>query len=147
EIFDDRLTAEDRNRIIRLAIFVLLPLSIVLHEAGHAIAVWSFGGEVLDFGFYLYYGYVSHRGFYYPLDLAIISFAGPVVNVILGLGAFAIAWFWPRRAAVNYLLFVFCAFELFNALVFYPLFDFGGGIAGDFSSIYSRDTPVFSTIV
>ena len=147
EIFDERLTADDRNRIVRLVIFVLLPLSIVLHELGHAIAVWSFGGEVLDFGFYLYYGYVSHQGFYTDLDLAIISFAGPIVNVVLGLGAFAIAWFWPRRPAWNYLLFVFCAFELFNALVFYPLFDFGGGIAGDFSSMYSSATPVFSLAV
>jgi Zn-dependent protease len=147
EIFDDLLTADDRNRIVRLVIFVLLPLSIVLHELGHAIAVWSFGGEVVDFGFFLYYGYVAHRGFYTPLDMAIISFAGPIVNVVLGLGAFAIAWFWPRRAAWNYLLFIFAAFELFNALVFYPLFDFGGGIAGDFSSIYSSATPVFSTVV
>jgi Zn-dependent protease len=146
-IFDDRVTADDRNRIVQLVIFVLLPLSIVLHELGHAIAVWSFGGEVVDFGFFLYYGYVAHRGFYTDLDVAIISFAGPIVNVVLGLGAFAIAWFWPRRAAWNYLLFVFAAFELFNALIFYPLFDFGGGIAGDFSSIYSSATPVFSAVV
>jgi hypothetical protein len=147
ELFDQRLTADDRNRLLRLVIFVLLPLSIVLHEAGHAVAVKAFGGEVVGFGFFLYYGYVEHRGFYTPLDVAIISFAGPIVNVVLGLGAFAIAWFTPRRAAVNYLLFVFCAFELFNALVFYPLFDFGGGIAGDFSSIYSSNTPVFSAVV
>jgi Zn-dependent protease len=147
EIFDHRLTADDRNRIIRLVIFVLVPLSIVLHELGHAVAVWSFGGEVVDFGFYLYYGYVAHRGFYTDLEVALIAFAGPVVNVILGLGAIAIAWFWPRRAAWNYLLFVFAAFELFNALIFYPIFDFGGGIVGDFSSMYSTDTPIFSSVV
>lgn len=147
ELFDQRLTADDRNRLLRLVVFVLLPLSIVLHEVGHAVAVKAFGGEVLSFGFYLYYGYVEHFGRYTPLDIAIISLAGPIVNVILGLGAFAVAWFRPRRAAVNYLLFVFCAFELFNALVFYPLFDFGGGIAGDFSSMYSRDTPLFSLTV
>lgn len=147
ELFDERLTANDRNRLLRLVLFVLLPLSIILHEGGHALAVKAFGGEILGFGFYLYYGYVEHQGFYTPLDVAIISFAGPLVNVILGLGAFAFAWFTPRRTAINYLLFVFCAFELFNALVFYPLFDFGGGISGDFSSIYSSDTLVFSIIV
>lgn len=147
EIFDDRLTADDRNRILRLVIFLLLPASIILHEFGHAIAIWAFGGEVIDWGFYLYYGYVVGWGVFTPLQSAVISFAGPVVNVILGLGAFAIAWFWPRRHAWNYLLFIFAAFELGNALVFYPLFDFAGGIAGDFSSMYSRDTLVFSLVV
>ena len=147
ELFDERLTADDRNRLLRLVVFVLLPLSILLHEAGHAIAVKAFGGEVLSVGFYLYYGYVEHIGNYTPLEIGIISLAGPLVNVILGLGAFAIAWFKPQRPPVNYLLFVFCAFELFNALVFYPIFDFGGGIAGDFSSIYSSETPAFSAIV
>ena len=147
EIFDERLTADDRNRIVRLVIFAMVPLSVVFHELGHAVAVKAFGGEVLDFGFYLFYGYVSHRGFYTDLDVAIISFAGPLVNVVLGLGAFSIAWFCPRRAAWNYLLFIFAAFELFNALVFYPIFDFSGGIAGDFSSIYSRDTLLFSSVV
>jgi fumarate reductase subunit D len=147
QIFDERLTADDRNRIVRLVIFLLLPLSIILHELGHAIAIWSFGGEVIDWGFYLYYGYVVGWGVFTDLQSAVISFSGPVVNVILALGALAIAWFWPRRHAVNYLLFIFAAFELFNALVFYPLFDFAGGVAGDFSSMYSRDTPVFSLIV
>ena len=147
QIFDDRVTADDRNRILRFTLFLLLPLSVALHEAGHALAVWAFGGEVLEFGFYLYYGYVAHQGYYSDLDMAVISFAGPAVNVVMGLGAFAIAWFWPRRPAINYMLFVFAALELFNALVFYPIFDFSGGIAGDFSSIYSSRTPVFSAIV
>jgi hypothetical protein len=147
ELFDERVTAQDRQRLMRLAMFVLLPLSVLAHEGGHALAVKAYGGEILDFGFYFFYGYVSHRGFYTPLELAFIAFAGPFVNIILGLGAIALAWFWPRRPAVNYLLFVFGALELLNAVVFYPLLDAMGGVAGDWETIYSRDTPVFSTIV
>jgi hypothetical protein len=147
ELFDARVTGQDRQRLMRLAIFVLLPLSVLAHEAGHAVAVKAFGGEVVDFGFYFFYGFVSHRGFYTPLDLAVIAAAGSFVNIVLGLAAFALAWFWPRRPAVNYLLFVFAALEMVNALIFYPLLDTLGGVAGDWETIYSRATPVFSALV
>lgn len=144
ELFDERVTGQDRQRLQRLVIFVLLPVSVLLHEAGHAAAVKLFGGEVIGFGFYIVYGYVEHQGLYTPLELALIAVAGTLVNVVLGLGAVALAWFWPRRAAINYLLFVFAAFELGNALIFYPVIDALGGISGDWETIYSRDTPIFS---
>src|SRR5438477_12702194 len=109
ELFDARLTGQDRQRLMRLALFVLLPLSVLAHEGGHAVAVKAFGGRITGFGFYFFYGYVAHEGFYSPIQLALIAFAGPFVNIALGLAAVALAWFWPRRAALNYLLFVFGA--------------------------------------
>jgi hypothetical protein len=148
-LFDARFTADERQRMLRLALFVLLPLSVLAHEGGHALFVKLFGGEIVDFGFYMVYGYVSHVGYYTPLELGIIAFSGSAINIILGVGAFLLAWFRPfkQRPAINYLLFVFAALELFNALVFYPVFDAMGGIAGDWSTIYSRDTPVFSILI
>jgi hypothetical protein len=147
--FDARFTTDDRLRVMRLVLFVLLPLSVLAHEGGHALAVKAFGGEVVDFGFYLVYGFVGHVGVYTPLERALIAFAGTFVNVVLGLAAIAIAWYrpWPRRPAVNYLLFAFGALSLANALVFYPLIDALGGVAGDWETIYSRDTPVFSVLI
>ena len=147
ELFDDRLTADDRNRLLRFVMFVLLPLSIIFHEAGHAIAVKLFGGEIIDFGFYFIYGFVSHRGFYTPLDLAWIALAGTIMNVLLAAVAFGIFWFWPRRKAINYVLITFGAVELANALIFYPVLDALGGIVGDWSTIYSSETPLFSLTV
>jgi hypothetical protein len=146
-LFDEQFTADERSRILRFVIFVLLPLSVLAHEAGHALAVIAFGGEVVDFGFYLYYGFVAHRGDYTAMEQGLISFAGPAVNIVLGVGAFAIAWFRPRSAPVNFLLFTFAALELANALIFYPLIDATGGIAGDWSTIYSRDTLLLSVPV
>lgn len=146
-LFDDRLTLDERGRLTRLALFVLLPLSVILHELGHAVAVKLFGGEILGWGFYLYYGYVEHAGNYTAIQLAWIAVAGTLVNVVLGLGAIGWAWFRPGNVAVRYLLFVFGAFSLINALVFYPLLDALGGIAGDWETIYSRQTPVFSAVV
>lgn len=144
ELFDERVTEHDRTRLQRLVIFVLLPLSVLLHEAGHALAVDAFGGEVVGFGFYIFYGYVEHAGRYTPRELALIALAGPLVNVVLGLAAAAVGWFRPPRPAIAYLLFVFAAFELGNALLFYPLLDALGGVAGDWETIYSRATPVLS---
>jgi hypothetical protein len=146
-VFDARVTGRDRHLLFRLAAFVLLPLSVLAHEGGHALAVKLFGGEVVGFGFYLYYGYVEHIGTYTPIERALISVAGPGVNVVLGLAAVAFAWFRPTRKSINYLLFVFSAFELGNALIFYPVFDALGGIAGDWETIYSRRTPAFSIAV
>jgi len=145
-LFDARFTADERQRVLRLAMFVLLPLSVLAHEGGHAVFVKLFGGEIVDFGFYMVYGFVAHVGRYTPLELALIAFSGPAVNIVFGVAAFLLAWFrpFPKRPAVNYLLFVFAVLELFNALVFYPIFDALGGIAGDWSTIYSRETPVFS---
>lgn len=146
-LFAEPMTADSRGRLLRLTVFALLPLSIIFHEAGHAVAVKIFGGEIVDFGFYFIYGFVSHRGFYSALDLGWIALAGTIVNVILGIIAIAIFWFWPRRAPVNYLLITFAALQGANALIFYPVLDLMGGIVGDWSTIYSSDTPVFSTVV
>src|SRR5688500_9005167 len=46
ELFDERLSGEDRQRLTRLAIFVLLPMTVLAHEGGHALAVKAYGGEV-----------------------------------------------------------------------------------------------------
>lgn len=148
-LFDARFTADERQRILRLAMFVLLPLSVLAHEGAHAFFVKLFGGEIVDFGFYMVYGFVAHVGDYTPLELAVIAFSGSAINIILGVGAFLLAWFRPvkDRPAVNYLLFMFAVLELFNALIFYPVFDWLGGVAGDWSTIYTRDTPVFSSLV
>lgn len=149
-LFDARLSADERTRLVRFAAFVLLPLSVLAHEGGHAVAVRLFGGEVVDFGFYLYYGYVSHIGSYTALELAVIAFAGTLVNVVTALAALAVAWYRtprPDRVAGNYLLFVFGALSLFNSLIFYPLLDALGGVAGDWQQIYSRETPVFSILI
>jgi len=146
-LFDARLTMDERQRLTRLALFVLVPISVILHELGHAVFVKALGGQIVGWGFFLYYGYVEHIGRYTPIELAWIAFAGTLVNVILGLGAFAWAWFKPGNVAVTYLLFVFGAFSLLNALVFYPLIDALGGVSGDWETIYSRETPVFSAVI
>ena len=146
-LFDGRFTLDERQRLLRFVLFVLLPLSVLAHEGGHALVVKAFGGEVVGFGFFLYYGYVEHIGRYTDLELAMIAFAGPAVNIVLGLGALALGWYRPMNAPARYLLLLFGIFGLANALIFYPAIDVLGGVAGDWETIYSRRTPLFSLSV
>ena len=146
QLFDDRFTSADRQQLSQAAFFLLLPLSVLLHEAGHAIAVRAFGGTVTGFGYYVFYGYVAHEGFYTNADLFWIALSGNLVSVLLGLAALVVPLVRPARPPVNYLLFLFGTIDLLNALVFYPLMDFAGGMAGDWAQIYRRETPVLSGV-
>ncbi len=144
-LFDATYTADDRTSAMRLALFVLLPLSVLLHEAGHAVAVLAYGGDLVGFGFFFIAGYVEYTGAFTPLQHAITAAAGTVVNIILGLIAISFFWFRPsKHPAINDMLFTFVGLQLLNALVAYPLLDVLGLFTGDWSVIYSRDTPVFS---
>src|SRR5688500_6406625 len=83
-VWDHNFTIFDRHIVDQDAFFVLIPVSVALHELGHAIAVWRFGGRVLDFGFYGFAGYVSYspRGFSAE-EQTIVAAAGTIVNLAL----------------------------------------------------------------
>ncbi len=121
EIFDNNFTASDRSMTGQAAFFVLLPLSVALHELGHAIAIWAMGGKVLDFGFYFFSGYVSYdpRGFS-DVQRTLIAFAGTFVNLILIVLTLAVVFLKkpPLRAPWNELLLQFVFISGINALVF-----------------------------
>ncbi|CCF86031.1 hypothetical protein [Nitrolancea hollandica] len=62
QLFDRNFTPQDRQRLSEAAFFLLLPISVLLHEVGHAVTVLAFGGQVVDFGYYLFFGYVQYQG-------------------------------------------------------------------------------------
>lgn len=145
-LFDREFTAADRQQMSQVAFFILLPLSVIFHEAGHAVLIKAFGGQITGFGYYFFYGFVEHQGFYTWDQIFWIALAGNLVSVVLGLGAIGWVLARPMRPAINYLLLVFAAIDLANSLVFYPLLDLAGGFVGDWSQIYSGHTPTLSTI-
>ncbi|HET8523262.1 MAG TPA: site-2 protease family protein [Thermomicrobiales bacterium] len=148
-MFDLNFTDEDRRLVTEAAFFILLPISVALHELGHAVAVWSFGGEVTGFGYYVFAGYVSHQGFYTPDQQILIALAGPGVSTILSVIAltFVVLHRPPMRAAFNELLIQFAALSAINALIFYPLLDFATGLNGDWHQIYFGGDPTLSRII
>jgi Zn-dependent protease len=138
QTFDRNFTHEDRLLVDQAAFFVLLPISVALHELGHAIVIRLYGGEVLDWGFYGFAGYVAFD----PRDFTdaqqiVVAAAGTAVNLLLAGIAVGLVFLKrpPFRAAINQLLIQFTWISLLNALVVYPLLDIVSGLNGDWTQI------------
>jgi hypothetical protein len=140
QLFDDNFTRADRQHMSVAAFFILIPVSVFFHEVGHAVSVWWYGGDVVAFGFFFFFGFVAYEGISDAVQLFWIALWGNIVSVAMGLGALAIAFFWPRRAAINYLLIMFGIISILMSLVFYPAMDLLSDLHGDWSRIYSSET-------
>jgi len=144
DIFDRRFTLGDRAMVDQAAFFVLVPISVALHELGHAAAIGAFGGTVESWGYYLFAGYVGFnpRGFTDP-QLVLVAAAGSAVNVLLGALALGVVFVrrTPMRAAYNELLLQFTVLSLLNALIVYPALDLTSGLNGDWSQVYRGGAP------
>jgi len=148
--WDRTFSSADRALVDEAAFFVLVPVSVALHELGHAVAIWSMGGEVVDFGFYGFAGFVS----YYPGEFSatqqtIIAAAGSLVNLVLCLLAFAVVYLWkpPLRAAFNELLLQFAFLSGLNAFIVYPLLDVASGMNGDWRQMYDSGVPWLTALI
>jgi hypothetical protein len=147
-VWDRRFTVQDRQLVDEAAFFVLIPVSVALHELGHAVAIWGFGREVVDFGFYGFAGYVSFIPFgLTDVQLTIIAFAGSLVNLILCVGAIALVFLRPFRAAINELLIQFAIVSGANAFIVYPLLDLASDLNGDWRQMYSSGVPWLTAII
>ncbi len=148
--FDRHFTAEDRGLVDQAAFFILLPISVALHELGHAVAVKGFGGDIVDWGYYAFAGFVSYdpRPFS-DLQRILVALAGPLVSIVLGLIALATVFLRrpPLRPSYNELLTQFAALSIINAAVFYPLLDVATGLGGDWSQIYRGGVPAVSGVI
>jgi hypothetical protein len=150
KLWDRDFTMQDRALIDQASFFVLIPISVALHELGHAIAVWSFGKEVVDFGFYGFAGYVA----YYPFGLSdvqqtIISAAGSLVNLVLCLAALAVVLLKkpPFRAAINEILIQFVFLSGINAFILYPVLDIVSDLNGDWRQMYDSGVPWLTGVI
>jgi hypothetical protein len=150
ELFDLDFTDSDRAQVDQAAFFILIPISVALHELGHATMVWLFGGKVIDFGFYGFAGFVSYEGAFTDTQRILVAAAGVTVNTILAALAFGFVMLKrpPMRAAFNELLVQFTILSIANALIFYPLLDLATGISGgDFRQMYDGGVPWLSAII
>ncbi len=149
-VWDRSFTQADRSIVDEAAFFVLVPVSVALHELGHAVAIWGMDGTVVDFGYYGFAGYVSYFPFEFSLvQQTIIAAAGTVVNLALCLLAFGLVFFRkpPMRAAYNELLLQFAFLSGLNAFVVYPLLDLASGMNGDWRQMYDSGVPWLSGLI
>jgi hypothetical protein len=150
ETFDRRFTPADRALVDQAAFFVLVPISVALHELGHAVAIWAFGGRVVGWGYFAFAGYVQYDADQFTAaQRVVIASAGTVVNLALGAAAVAFVFLRrpPMRAAFNELLIQFTFVSLVNALVVYPLLDLSTGLNGDWFQMYRGGEPALSLVI
>lgn len=150
ETWDLHFTQRDRILVDQAAFFVLVPISVLLHEGGHAVMVKAFDGEITDFGFYGFAGFVSYFGFgMSDVEQMLIAAAGSFVNLVLCLLAIGFVWLKrpPMRAAFNELLIQFAFISGLNAFVVYPLLDVLSGLNGDWRQMYDGGVPWLTAII
>ncbi len=145
--------AATQRQLAWLAAFVVVvPIGVLLHEFGHAVATWVCGGEVLELKWRGLWGSVVRTGELSPLESWWIALSGNLVSVALGLTLLAAAAFGKGlRPVVAYLLFAAGMLELLNTAAVAPLVTLvGGGVYGDsdWRQIYDfAATPLPSALI
>ena len=137
QLFAEPVTAQQLAVLVELALFVLVPISVLAHELGHAIAVWLFGGRVVGFGYLLFLGWVEYTGVTNPFAQFWIALSGNLVSLFLALITIGVGLFAPLRRPVAALLLTAGGMILATTLVFYPALDLASGMQGDWTQLYS----------
>jgi hypothetical protein len=142
------LSARDEQLAWAAGFFLVLPAGVLVHELGHAVATWSVGGEVVQFSWRVYWGFIVHTGVFDPLASWWISVAGNLAGAVFGLGLVALATPAGRaRPALGRALFVAGTVGIIFTLVIYPLMTADPSFASDWRTIYDFSaTPVASAV-
>ena len=135
-----------QKRLIERADFFLgIPLGVVVHELAHVVAIWLFGGRVVDAGYGFYWGYVVPDRFFTPPQEWFISLAGTIGSLVYGV----VVWLLLRRvnrSSYRYFGLRVLRVQLIYALIFYPIFTLVTFV-GDWKIIYDFSaTPLLSGI-
>lgn len=140
-IFDDDLTSADRRILKSVTVCMVIPLAVLLHEFGHMIAIHWAGGEVVEFQYGIYWGFVSHRPFP-PLESLVTAAAGSAMDLLVAIIAMTVAVISRSPAIVA--LGVYTAFaQVYSSFLAYPLASGTGimksntGDNGDWLNIYT----------
>ena len=143
ELRQEPLTRAKQQQAEQAAFFVGVPPAVLVHELAHAAAVWLFGGQVVEFGYRVFWGYVVPQGTFTPSQNWIIALAGTLGSLAFG----AALWLLLRRNAsrtVQYFGLRAFRFQIYFSLLYYPVFSLFLPI-GDWRTIYDfAATPLLS---
>jgi hypothetical protein len=144
-LWDADVTADDLRLARQASFYLLIPPTVVLHELGHAVLIWAYGLRVADWLFLGYMGEVWPSGSAGPFGDFLISLAGNVVTLAIGIGTLAIGLFRPGHPVRNILWIELGRQSLFLVLVAYPILCLF--VPWDFARIYDFDaTPIASGV-
>ena len=144
---DAELTPADRQVATQVAVFVVPPVVVLLHELGHVVAAWAVGARVTDFHYGLFEGAVGIVGNLTPAQDWLVALAGNLVSVLSGLVMLAAGARAARlRRPFRYVLLFGGIFVLLFSAVGYPLLSATANF-GDWLVIYDFSaTPALSAL-
>ena len=145
EVWDDNLTAADRLLLMKVAAFVVMPVIVLLHESGHALATLCFGGKIAAFHYGFFIGDVVSDGHFTDFQSLLITLAGNVVQVLSGLIAAFVALRATKPPVVALGVYVFF-WSVGGTLVLYAILSVFG-MYGDWAAIYTSPVTVAVFVV
>lgn len=142
-IFDDQVSPNDREILMRTAMFILLPIAVFFHELGHAWATLHFGGTVKTFHYALLWGYVVPEGTFSQMQILSIYLAGNLIELIIGFLALIASCLVTSPALIT-LMTYFGVWCVGGTIILYPALSLSG-MYGDWSAIYSCPLKEWTT--
>ncbi|MCM8745963.1 hypothetical protein NET03_05410 [Thermomicrobium sp. CFH 73360] len=140
-LFAEPLSSAQRSLLVEIALFLVVPLGVLLHEVGHMVAVWLAGGRVTGFGYLLFLGWVEYSDVTSPAGHFWIALSGNVVSLVLALAMLAIGLFVRVHRPVSVVCLASGGLIVATTLVFYPALDLVSGLYGDWMQLYSAQWP------
>lgn len=139
------LTPQKKHLAEQASFFIVVPVAVLIHEFCHALATWLFGGQVIEFGYRVFWGYVVPVGDFTLAQEWFIAVAGTLGSLLTGL----LIWLALRRnasPALRYFGLRAFRFQIYFSLVYYPVFTLFLPI-GDWRTIYDfRSTSLLSGV-
>lgn len=144
KFWDAQVTFKDQELAQRLAIFVLIPIGVLLHEIGHSLATWQVGGTVSTLQWRFYWGYIITSGNFGSVEYWWIAFSGNLVSILLGLLPISFIPYIYKRI-VGEVLYSYACIQSIYALVWYPLLSLALR-RGDWVEIYDFAVQPYATL-
>ena len=136
-------TSAKKHLADQASYFIAVPIGVLAHEFGHVLAVWAAGGQVAEFHYRAFWGYVVPIGSFTAAQSWFIAIAGTLASLLFGL----LVWLFFRRASSSTLRYFGLRafrFQVYFSLIYYPLFTLMG-FDGDWRTIYNfTATPILS---
>ena len=133
-IWDDHFTANDRRLIMRIVIFLALPVVVFIHESGHFLAALQVGAKVYDFHYGPVSGYVMVDANIPPENSLWIAVAGNLAQVVVGLISLSFALVARSPALVTFLVYL-GLYSIGGTVIFYAALSLAS-VYGDWEHIY-----------
>lgn len=148
ELRGQNFTSKAKSLAHQSSFFLAVPIGVFFHELSHALAIWLFGGQVVEFAYRVFWGYVVPDRFFRPEQEWFISLAGTLGSLVFGL----VVWLILRSSAsptFRYFGLQAFRYQVYFSLIYYPIFTalivIGSNSIGDWLTIYNFNaTPLLS---